>query len=246
MCLPSLAALFLCIFSRVPCWQPTTLCPVCKFVWRTISNCTGEILLFFTQNHALRVNYTKYTNQDPTCAYFNWLTNMLAISCSPHQPTTVPTLPAPAEVYSPRYYPALPAPSSSCTYITEPLSHQQHPPLSYPLSQPPINQQQVCVCVCMCVCVCVCAYHIAGKFDGDLNFVLFWWLGLKPFFLLGTCNDIMHAVVLLPPPGTSLRIARLSLGCCQLYFSLICKLTALLPQVRRWQGSLINACSRCL
>ena len=37
MCLPSLAAVLLCIFSCVPGWQPTTLCPVCKFVWRIIS-----------------------------------------------------------------------------------------------------------------------------------------------------------------------------------------------------------------
>ena len=53
-------------------------------------------------------------------------------------------------------------------------------------------------------------YRIAGKFDEDLNLAV-WRLGLKPpnyppiLFSPVMCNDVMHAVALLAPPGTRLR-----------------------------------------
>lgn len=57
--------------------------------------------------------------------------------------------PAPAEVYTASYYPALPAPSPTYTYITEPLPTppNQHPPqpVCNPTPQHTPNQQEVWV-----------------------------------------------------------------------------------------------------
>ena len=51
----------------------------------------------------------------------------------------------------------------------------------------------------------------AGKFDGELNLVV-WWSGLRlpnlnlPILFLPTMhNDVLHVVVLLAPPGVPLH-----------------------------------------
>ena len=56
----------------------------------------------------------------------------------------------------------------------------------------------------LCLLARISQYHIAGKFDEELNLVVGETTKLI-LFLPAMRNDVMHAVALLAPPGTTLR-----------------------------------------